>query len=284
MDSTITEIVMEQPDTSTVPTGATVLVSPINLQESCTNKTYTKVFLGGSIANGEAPNWQDDIAKHLADLPVYIFNPRRVDWDPNADNESKNAQIAWEFDGQINADIIIYYFDPNYSNPVTLLEFGLFSRRNNVSVIVYCPPEYPYHLNVKYTCKLTGPGTSCFATVDEAVAKLREEIVSHNKELLEQSELFEQIIGNGVDDPGAADGGGAGNEFDIKTLMKIMRLMGMDNTDAALMARDHENCDDDCDDDCDDNCDDDCDDDCECDHHTPDEPEPCDVNPPDEEE
>jgi hypothetical protein len=37
-----------------------------------------RVFLGGSIEMGKAPNWQAAFADKLASLPVAAFNPRRI--------------------------------------------------------------------------------------------------------------------------------------------------------------------------------------------------------------
>ncbi len=151
---------------------AVVITSPTSVSKSCTNLEMHQIFLGGTIANGQAPNWQADIAQWLSDLPIYILNPRRVDWNPNADDEDKKTQIKWEIDAQNNSDFIIYYFDPNFTNPITLLELGLYHYSN---VIVYCPKEYPYYLNVSLVCKTFD--IPCFETIGEAVAKLREEII-----------------------------------------------------------------------------------------------------------
>lgn len=91
-------------------------------------KNHPKLFLGGTIANGKAPNWQADMVKSLFDLPIYILNPRCAVWNPDADTDAKNNQIEWEIKAQDNSDVILYYFDPDYPNPITLHELGkLFS-------------------------------------------------------------------------------------------------------------------------------------------------------------
>ena len=50
-------------------------------------KPTVRIFLAGSIENGLADNWQDRVAKELAerynglDCNVIINNPRRGNWD-----------------------------------------------------------------------------------------------------------------------------------------------------------------------------------------------------------
>ena len=156
-------------DNEPEPSGATEIVSPQPLRESVKNMKLVRVFLGGSISNGEAPNWQADAVKSLSNLPIYIFNPRLADWDPSASDEVKTEQIEWEFEAQANSDFIVYNFEPDFANPVTLFELGVFGGRRSSKVVVRCPATFPHYLNVKLVCKKMG--VPVFETLDEALAK-----------------------------------------------------------------------------------------------------------------
>lgn len=123
------------------------------------------VFLGGSIEQGTADNWQDMVTKCLEDLPVLILNPRRDEWDPTWAQDPIPGtpfyeQVQWELDGQEFADTHVYYFDPNTKSPITLLELGLYC--NNDNVIVYCPKEFWRYGNVKLVCERNA--VKCFET------------------------------------------------------------------------------------------------------------------------
>jgi hypothetical protein len=142
--------------------------------------TLARVFIGGTINNGTGPDWQADASKALSDLPIYIFNPRRVDWDPNASDEVKTKQIEWEFEAQVNSDFILYNFEPEFPNPVTLLELGLFSSSNKT--VVRCSSTFPQYLNVKFVCEKLG--VPIVETLEEALTKMRERIETHRKNVL----------------------------------------------------------------------------------------------------
>lgn len=112
------------------------------------------VFLGGSIDQGMATDWQAVLTAGLSDLPVAIFNPRRNSWDAaliqDASNPVFREQVEWELDHLEQADVIVFCFDPGGKAPVTLLELGLFARSGKA--IVYCPNGYWRRGNVHITC------------------------------------------------------------------------------------------------------------------------------------
>jgi nucleoside 2-deoxyribosyltransferase len=103
------------------------------------------IFLAGSIEMGIAENWQTKIANALKDFDVCIFNPRRDNWDAswvqNKDNPQFREQVEWELNALDNADLVVFYFDPNTKSPISLLEFGLFAEKNK-KVIVCCPKGF----------------------------------------------------------------------------------------------------------------------------------------------
>ncbi len=99
-----------------------------------------KVFVGGSIENGAAEDWQKKLSEFISTRPysAYIdyFNPRRDDWHPEWPNDYNfppfKQQVDWELKHQKDADLIVYYFAGNTMSPITLLELGLFYDRKPV--------------------------------------------------------------------------------------------------------------------------------------------------------
>lgn len=116
------------------------------------------LFLAGSIEMGAAINWQADVEKDLADVPVTILNPRRDNWDASWEQSTRNpqfvGQVSWELEGLEKADYVLFYFDPKTKSPVTLLELGLaISAKDPIGHIwVVCPDGYWRKGNVDIVC------------------------------------------------------------------------------------------------------------------------------------
>jgi hypothetical protein len=114
-----------------------------------------RIFLGGSIEMGKAPDWQAAFADKIASLPVAAFNPRRIRWDDSLEQDIKNKallhQIHWEMTNLDRADLIILYLHPNTISPVSLMELGRYSQSGKV--IVCCPEGYHRRGNVQYLCE-----------------------------------------------------------------------------------------------------------------------------------
>jgi hypothetical protein len=110
--------------------------------------TYT-VFLAGSIEQGSAENWQEEVENNMAGYPITIWNPRRSDWDPSM--KDIRPQVEWELNALNKADLIAMYFDPNTKSPIALLEFGLYAKSNKL--IVCCPEGFYRKQNVDTVCE-----------------------------------------------------------------------------------------------------------------------------------
>lgn len=114
-----------------------------------------RIFLGGSIEMGKAPDWQTAFADKLAFLPVAAFNPRRIHWNPEwkQDIKDKNLhhQIDWEMKNLNKSDLIILYLHPGTISPVSLLELGYYAASGRL--IVCCPEGYHRRGNVQYLCQ-----------------------------------------------------------------------------------------------------------------------------------
>lgn len=140
-----------------------------------TKPDYFSVFLAGSIDQGTARLWQDELIAALKDKEWEIFNPRRLDWKTEWTNNSPefDYQVKWELFYIRMTRLIVFYFDENSKSPITLMELGLaiglrneylqalHSCRNkdykNIrGIIVCCPKGYWRYGNVKILCDTYG--------------------------------------------------------------------------------------------------------------------------------
>lgn len=129
------------------------------------------IFLAGSIEMGTAENWQEKVMSHFDDVLVTIFNPRRDDFDSNADQSIDNdyfrGQVLWELAALDRADLVIMYFSPETKSPITLLELGMISQRKPDKLIVCCPKGYWRKGNVDIVCRYQG--VKQVETLDELI-------------------------------------------------------------------------------------------------------------------
>lgn len=134
---------------------ATVVTAP---ERPATTPDRPRIFLGGSIDMGNAPDWQKQLIAGLADRDVVILNPRRPDWNPawrpEASEPEFRRQVEWELEAQESADIIVLYLAPGSQSPVSLLELGLHARSGKV--ILLCPPGFWRKGNVDITAERYG--------------------------------------------------------------------------------------------------------------------------------
>lgn len=114
------------------------------------------IFLAGSIENGTAEDWQTSLSKlidhYFPDESVMILNPRRKNWNPDADQKELETQIVWEQDRLKQANVVCFYFDPKTKSPISLLELGQCLGRQCTKVIVFCPEDFFRFTNVQVTC------------------------------------------------------------------------------------------------------------------------------------
>lgn len=116
-----------------------------------------RVFLAGSIENGQADDWQRRlIGMFKADDPITFFNPRRDDWDSSWETTNTpgpfRTQVNWELDHIRLADLVVFYFDPNTISPITLLELGICVGLYRDRTVVCCPQGYFRKGNVDIVC------------------------------------------------------------------------------------------------------------------------------------
>ena len=131
------------------------VIFPPNKLPNADNKLKI-VFLAGSIDMGKSVDWQTELAEMLpADWNGILLNPRRKNWDSSwvqsIENEQFKEQVEWELSGLELADLVIFYFAPESSAPITLMEFGLFARTKKS--VVCCPEGFWRKGNVDIVCK-----------------------------------------------------------------------------------------------------------------------------------
>jgi hypothetical protein len=115
---------------------------------------FPKLFLAGTIDNGESIDWQQQVIETLKNWEVCILNPRRSDWDSSWEQTKENLkfreQVEWELSGLEKADLILVNFIAGSQSPITLLELGLFSKEKNLHVV--CPKGFWRRGNVEIIC------------------------------------------------------------------------------------------------------------------------------------
>ncbi|KAF2684984.1 hypothetical protein K458DRAFT_417822 [Lentithecium fluviatile CBS 122367] len=136
------------------------------------------VFLAGSIEQGKAIQWQKQMADHLQDLPISIYNPRRGEWDTSATQDAGNkafaGQVEWEMQGLARATVICFFFDHTTESRITMHELGLWAASGKV--VVCCNGKFLRAGNMHLTCEEYGiPLVKEFAELEPLIrAMLRQ--------------------------------------------------------------------------------------------------------------
>lgn len=118
--------------------------NPVEIKEG-----LKKIFLAGTIDNGDSKNWQEEICSLLKGRnDIVVFNPRRIPWTSDCDIKE---QIRWELRRLEESDIILMNILPNSKSPITLLEMGLFARGGKLRV--FCNDGFYRFDNVRVTCE-----------------------------------------------------------------------------------------------------------------------------------
>ena len=114
---------------------------------------YKTVFLAGTISESKE-DWQKSIIEAVMDFKKIIFNPRREnwnsDWEQSMNNPKFVEQVNWELEKLELADMIIMNLTPGTMSPISLLEFGMYSKSGKL--IVYCPEGFWRKGNIDVTC------------------------------------------------------------------------------------------------------------------------------------
>lgn len=143
------------------------------------------LFLAGSINMGKTVDWQKDLSNRLLKefTDLWIFNPRRDDWDNSWEQDIKNEkfseQVNWEIEHIDKATYLFFYFDKEHMSPISLYELGYVAKAKYLSPIVYCPKEYIRHGNIQIYA--SRDHFRLFTNYEEAVAELTNQIKKHKE-------------------------------------------------------------------------------------------------------
>lgn len=132
--------------------GATIITAPEIMPVSDPYEYKPKVFLGGTIDNGNAEDWQKEVCEKLKGLNIIIFNPRRDPWPSDAGDKVIDEQIKWELDRLKETDLIIINILPDSKSPISLMEMGLYAQ--SYKLIVFCDEHFYRYNNVKNVCEM----------------------------------------------------------------------------------------------------------------------------------
>lgn len=90
-----------------------------------------KIFLAGTIDNGESANWQEEVIIALETISpeIQIINPRRESWDKSASQKPDNAELVKQIQFELlhlqTADAVLMWLAPESKSPISLLELGI---------------------------------------------------------------------------------------------------------------------------------------------------------------
>lgn len=144
-----------------------------------------KVFLSGTIDDGNSVDWQSQLIRKLGTTelikePLTVFNPRRPNWG-KLEQDVLEEQINWELDHQEACDINLMVLMGDSKSPISLLELGLFAKSGKL--VVLCPETFYRFENVRVTClkyDVTLYYKNKDFSVDEIVEILADEIDERN--------------------------------------------------------------------------------------------------------
>ena len=124
-------------------------------QEVAGDRTFTKIFLAGTIDMGNSRDWQKEIYERFVGMDgrYILFNPRQENWDASRPGEM-DYQVRWELDHLEEADMIIMYILGSSKSPISLLEMGIHAKGGKMSVI--CEKDFYRFDNVRITCDYYG--------------------------------------------------------------------------------------------------------------------------------
>lgn len=133
-----------------------------------------KVFLAGTIDNGDSVDWQTSVSNLIKADDVTFLNPRRDDWDLSWEQVSTDVpfrkQVTWELDSLSKADVIFIYFAEGSASPISLLELGLFLHKD---IIIVVDDNYYRKGNIQITADVMF-NKKVYDNLDEGLIKLTE--------------------------------------------------------------------------------------------------------------
>lgn len=125
------------------------------------------MFLAGGVTG--CPDWQTNAARALP-AGTDAYNPRRPGW-PIDDPDATEAQIRWEHARLAVADLILFWFCAETTQPIALYELGAHAAGLRRPVAVGAHPDYPRRADVIHQLALTRPDMTVHDTIDRTCAE-----------------------------------------------------------------------------------------------------------------
>lgn len=182
------------------------------------------IFLAGSIDMGKADDWQKETCKELEEFDIYLYNPRRNDWDSSWKQEIGNKQfyeqVTWELDGLEKADMIIVNFSKDSKAPITFFELGAHLKDN---IYLCCPEGFYRKGNIDIYVEYYGL-KNYFNTFEDLIKGVKKEIdnklVEENKMKHTFNENYQSFVNVAASKLGTPEG--------KRQIKEFVRLIGGD--------------------------------------------------------
>jgi hypothetical protein len=129
------------------------------------------LFLAGGITG--TFDWQAEVTKRLARLPLVILNPRRRNF-PIDDPAAAKGQIAWEFRHLRRATAVLFWFPPETLCPIALFELGGRTMVPAQPLFVGTHPTYARRADVEIQLRLARPEVRVVSDVAELACQVEE--------------------------------------------------------------------------------------------------------------
>lgn len=135
----------------------------------------TKLFLAGSIENGKATDWQQQVIEAFKDYSMSIYNPRRDKWNPELEQSFTcqvfNDQVVWEQKHLEACNYVLMNFVGDTMSPISLLELGQLTYMEKKATVVVCPDNFWRRGNIEVVCVLYK--IPLYKTLEEGIAHLK---------------------------------------------------------------------------------------------------------------
>lgn len=128
------------------------------------------LFLAGGITG--TADWQAEVVRSLADVPLVLLNPRRRDF-PIHDPTAAEGQIAWEFRHLCRATAVLFWFPPETLCPIVLFELGSWVMVPDRPLFVGTHPNYARRVDVAVQLRLARPEVVVTSDLTELCDQVR---------------------------------------------------------------------------------------------------------------
>jgi hypothetical protein len=127
------------------------------------------LFLGGGITG--CPDWQAQMLDLLKDLDIWVYNPRRKDFNVK-DSSASAVQVQWEHLCLGESAAKLFWFPCETLCPITLYELGYWA--NSPNLFVGCHPDYARKWDVEFQLSLVNSSVKVVDTLEALSMQVRE--------------------------------------------------------------------------------------------------------------